>query len=107
MRRYGSVIRLRPEHEEEYLRLHAEVWPAVLEQITRSRITNYSIFLRDGYLFAYFEYVGENFDADMAAMAADPATQRWWAICDPCQERLPTASGDEHWSPMTEIFHHS
>ncbi|WP_306904278.1 L-rhamnose mutarotase [Arthrobacter pascens] len=41
MKRHGSVIRRRPEHEEEYLRLHRAVWPAVLEQITRSGIGNY------------------------------------------------------------------
>jgi len=105
MQRYGSVVRLRPEHEEEYIRLHADVWPAVRAQITASNITNYSIFLRDGYLFSYFEYVGDDFDADMAAMAEDPETQRWWAVCTPCQERLPTAADGEQWSPMTEVFH--
>lgn len=105
MKRYGSVIRLRPEHQEEYIRHHSAVWPGVLEQIRRSGITNYSIFLRDGYLFSYFEYAGEDFEADMAAMAADPETQRWWEICKPCQEKLPTAAADEHWAPMTEVFH--
>ena len=106
MKRYASVIRLRPEREQEYVRLHADVWPAVLEQITRSSITNYSIFLRDGYLFSYFEYVGENLDADMAAMADDPETRRWWALTDPCQQPLPSAAEGEHWSPMVEVFHH-
>ena len=107
MQRYGSVVRLRPEHEEEYIRLHKDVWPAVLDRISKSSITNYSIFLRDGYLFSYFEYTGDDFEADMAAMAADPDTQRWWAVCVPCQEKLPTAGDDEQWAPMTEVFHHA
>ena len=107
MQRYGSVVRLRPEHEEEYVRLHENVWPDVLERISKSGITNYSIFLRDGYLFSYFEYIGDDFDADMAAMAADPETQRWWEMCVPCQEKLPTANDDEQWVPMTEVFHHA
>lgn len=107
MQRYGSVVRLRPEHEEEYIRLHSDVWPSVLAQISKSNITNYSIFLRDGYLFSYFEYVGDDFDADMAAMAADAETQRWWEVCIPCQERLPTAAEGEQWSPMVEVFHHA
>ena len=105
MQRYGSVIRLRPEHEQEYIRLHQAVWPAVLDQIRKSGIQNYSIFLRDGYLFSYFEYVGSDFEASMADMAADPETQRWWEICKPCQEKLPTAAEDEQWAPMTEVFH--
>ncbi|GAA4342175.1 L-rhamnose mutarotase [Microbacterium rhizosphaerae] len=107
MQRYGSVVRLRPERQDEYLRLHADVWPAVLAQISRSNITNFSIFLRDGYLFSYYEYVGEDFAADMAAMAADSDTRRWWAITDACQERLDTAAAGEQWAPMTEVFHHA
>jgi L-rhamnose mutarotase len=103
--RHGSVIRLRPEKEAEYRRLHEDVWPDVLRQIRDSNIRNYTIFLRDGLLFAHFEYVGDDFQADMAAMAADPRTREWWALTDPCQEPLPTAAPGEHWAPMEEVFH--
>ena len=80
MKRYGSVIEVKEEKLEEYVKLHAEVWPDVLAMIKQCNIQNYSIYLRrlpDGkyYLFSYFEYVGEDFDADMAKMAADPTTQ--------------------------------
>lgn len=105
MTRHGDVIRLRPEMEAEYRRLHAAVWPTVLEQIARSGIRNYTIFLRDGYLFSYFEYVGDDFEADMARMAADPETQRWWTFTDPCQQPVDTAAPGEHWAPMEEVFH--
>lgn len=105
MTRYGSVIRLSPDHEAEYRRLHAAVWPAVLEQITRANIRNYTIFLRDGVLFSYFEYVGTDFEADMARMAADPSIQEWWTHTDPCQIRVDTAADGEHWAPMEEVFH--
>jgi L-rhamnose mutarotase len=105
MKRYGQVLKLRAEHRDDYVRHHAEVWPAVLEQIRRSNIRNYSIYLRDGILFAYFEYVGADFDADMLSMAADPATQRWWALMEPMQEKWPTAAPAEWWSNMTEVFH--
>ena len=105
MKRYGQILKLRPEHRDYYLHHHAEVWPAVLEQIQRSNIRNYSIYLRDGILFAYFEYVGDDFAADMRSMAADAATQRWWALMEPMQERWPTAAADEWWSSMIEVFH--
>ena len=65
MKRYGQVIRLKPEMEEKYRALHAAVWPGVLKTIHECNIRNYSIYLRDGYLFSYFEYVGSDFDADM------------------------------------------
>jgi L-rhamnose mutarotase len=103
--RYGSVILLRDDHRDEYVALHKNVWPEVLEQIRRSNIVNYSIFLHDGLLFSYFEYVGDEFAADMAAMAADEATRRWWELTDPCQEPVSAAVTGERWAPMTEVFH--
>ena len=105
MRRYGTVIRVRPERLEEYKRLHANVWPAVFRTISDCHIRNYSIYHKDGYLFSYFEYHGGDFGADMAKMAADPVTQEWWAVCKPCQEPLPTCSPGEWWADMEEVFH--
>lgn len=110
MKRYGWVIALKPDRVEEYKRLHADAWPGVLQMIQACHIQNYSIYLRpldDGrhYLFSYLEYVGEDFAADMARMAADPETQRWWAVCKPCQEPLATRREGEWWSDMEEVFH--
>jgi L-rhamnose mutarotase len=106
MQRYGMLIHLRPEAEAEYRRYHQEVWPEVLATITACNIRNYSIFLRDGLLFGYFEYTGEDYAADMRKMAADPATQRWWAIMEPMQEPVASAAAGEWWAPMAEVFHY-
>ena len=38
MKRFGQVIGVKPEHLDEYVKAHAAVWPAVLEQIRRSNI---------------------------------------------------------------------
>jgi L-rhamnose mutarotase len=108
--RYGYVIGVREEKIEEYKKLHAAVWPEVLNRIAACHITNYSIYLRkmpDGkhYLFSYFEYTGDDFAADCAKMAADPVTQKWWAVCKPCQEPLPDCAAGEWWAPMEEVFH--
>jgi L-rhamnose mutarotase len=105
VKRYGMVIKVRPEKLEEYKRLHAKVWPAVLRTISECKIRNYSIYHKDGYLFSYFEYHGGDFGADMAKMAADPVTQEWWAVCEPCQEPLPTRAPGEWWADMEEVFH--
>ena len=106
MKRCGSVIGLRPEQMAEYKRLHAAVWPDILAQIQRSNIRNYSIYHKDGFLFAYFEYVGRDFDGDMAKMAADPLTQEWWAVMKPMQQPLDTRAEGEWWANMDEVFHH-
>lgn len=104
-RRVASVVALRPEHERAYVELHAAAWPDVLASIRRCHITNYSIYLHDGMLFSYFEYVGDDYAADMAAMAADRATQRWWDVVKPLQRRLDDTPDGEWWSPAREVFH--
>jgi L-rhamnose mutarotase len=87
-RRIAAVVRLRPEHQVEYRRLHANVWPGVLATLRRVGVRNYSIFLRDGLLFSYLEYTGDDWTAAQAEIAADPETRRWWQLTDPMQEPL-------------------
>jgi L-rhamnose mutarotase len=105
MKRFGQVIRLKPGVLEEYKRYHAAVWPEVLDMIAQCNIRNYSIYHRDGTLFAYFEYYGIDFAADMARMAADPNTQQWWKIMDPMQDPLPNRGEGKWWANMEEVFH--
>ncbi|AQQ72017.1 L-rhamnose mutarotase [Limihaloglobus sulfuriphilus] len=110
MIRCGSVLEILEEKIDEYKQLHAEVWPEVLDMVRQCNITNYSIFLRrlpDGkfYLFSYFEYTGTDFEADMAKMAADPNTQRWWQVCGKCQRPLSDREKGQWWAPMQEVFH--
>ena len=105
MKRYGSVIKVRSGKLAQYKRLHAAVWPDVLKMITACNIRNYSIYYKDGYLFSYFEYVGKDFKADMAKMAADTTTQKWWEVCKPCQAPISTRKEGEWWAEMDEVFH--
>ena len=105
MKRYGSLIRLRAEALDEYKKYHAAVWPEILAMIQKCNICNYSIFLKDGLLFSYYEYHGTDYPADMARMAADPKTQEWWAIMMPMQQPLETREKDEWWASMEEVFH--
>ena len=105
MRRYAQVIKLRAEDEEEYIRIHAAVWPSVLKTVADCGIRNYSIFLRSGVLFATFEYHGNDYEADMRKMAADPESQRWWKITDAMQSQMEDAAPGEKWSPLREVFH--
>jgi L-rhamnose mutarotase len=105
MQRYGMLIRVKPERLEEYKTIHARVWPEVLSMIQQCNIRNYSIFEKDGVLFAYYEYIGSDHRADMAKMAADPKTQEWWKITDPMQIPLETRAEGEWWAKMEEVFH--
>lgn len=105
MRRYAQLVGVRPEAMEEYIRIHAAVWPEVLATIRACNIRNYSIFLHEQTLIAYFEYTGEDYAADMAKMAADPKTQEWWAITGPMQVPLPGRPEGAWWKEIPEVFH--
>ena len=105
IQRFGQVIRVKPEKLDYYKELHANPWPCVLEKLQECNIRNYSIYLQDDQLFAYFEYVGNNFTKDMENMAADSCTQRWWRETDPCQEPIASAKTGDWWTTMEEVFH--
>jgi L-rhamnose mutarotase len=105
MKRYGQVVRLKPESRDEYLKQHRAVWPGVLRTIAQCNIRNYSIFEHGELLFAYFEYYGVDFAADMAKMAACPETQRWWSLMYPMLEKLPPEMQGQRWTDLPEIFH--
>ena len=73
--------------------------------LKKSNIRNYSIFHRDGFLFSYLEYVGDDMEGDMAAVANDPVTREWWKMTDPLQTRLKNTPTGSQWKPLTEVFH--
>jgi L-rhamnose mutarotase len=105
MQRFGMMIRLKPGSEESYKRYHAAVWPEVLSMIHECNIRNYSIYLKDGILFSYFEYHGSDMKGDWDKMATHAKTQEWWAIMQPMQEPVPTRKEGEWWAEMEEVFH--
>jgi len=105
MKRFGQIIGVKHEHLERYKKYHGAVWPEILDMIKKCNMQNYSIFNKDGMLYAYFEYTGNDFAADMGKMAADPRTQEWWAIMEPMQDPVTTRKKGEWWANMEEVFH--
>ena len=105
MKRFGQVIGIRPEKIEYYKKLHANPWPGVLDMIKACNIQNYSIYVFEDRLFAYYEYTGGDYEADMAKMAADPLTKKWWDECMPCQVPLEGRAEGAWWSDLEEVFH--
>ncbi len=107
MKRVGQVIRLKPEAEQEYKRIHVKIWPEIEHAIREAGITNYSIFLKDHTLFAYFEYTGpdDQFQARMQQMANAPRMAEWWKITEAMQSPVETRAPGEWWANMEEVFH--
>jgi len=110
VQRYGMVIGVKKDMLDKYKELHANPWPEVNKQIKACNIQNYSIYLTQFpggkyYLFSYFEYVGDDFDADMKKMADDLMTQKWWMETDPCQFGLENRTECQWWKNMEEVYH--
>jgi L-rhamnose mutarotase len=107
MRRLGQTIYLRPEAEAEYRKIHVKIWPEIEDAIRKAGIHNYSIFLKDGVMFAYFEYDGpdDEFDQRMKALANAPRMREWWDITEAMQIPLETRASGEWWANMEEVFH--
>ncbi|MBK5195615.1 MAG: L-rhamnose mutarotase [Proteiniphilum sp.] len=105
MQRHGQIIGISKENIEAYKKHHAEIWPEITDMIRKCNIRNYIIYHYGELLFAQFEYVGNDFEGDMAKMAADPKTQEWWAIQKPLQRTLPDRREGEWWAEMEEVFH--
>ena len=103
---FGQLGRLKPEKIQEYEALHANPWPEVLKTIHDCNLRNYSIFRHEDMVFAYFEYVGEDFEADMAKMAEDPVTQEWWKHTKPCFEKYAMDDASEFYHDMQSIFYY-
>ena len=102
MKRYGQRAKLKPDKIEEYVKLHAAVWPEILQIITDCHQENYSIYIEGDELFCYFEYTGDDFEADMKRMEENPVMQEWWTHTKPCflhhDEEL-------YYYDLKEIFH--
>ena len=109
IRRLTSVIELKPEKEQLYRELHADVWPDVVAAIRNANIRNYSISLGQiagrTYLFSYMEYTGTDLAKDFAAMASDPTTRdQWWPITDACQQIIDGTPDGQQWMPLERVM---
>ena len=102
MKRYGQIARLKPEKIEEYIELHAAVWPEVLKILKTCNLSNYSIYIQGDILFCYFEYLGDDYTADMAKMEGSELMQQWWRHTKPC---FAGHEKEEYYVDLREIFH--
>ncbi|WWC60117.1 uncharacterized protein I303_102681 [Kwoniella dejecticola CBS 10117] len=110
-KRICQVIRVKPERLDEYKKVHAAVWPEVLGALRKAHVVDYSIhfFEPHNLLIAHMRYIGKDFDKDMAGIADNEATKRWWKLTDGMQESfVPGATGSESgpgwWTSAEEVF---
>ena len=107
MRRYGMAIGIQEERESEYRAIHSDDHPGVRDLLAQANMHNFSIFigrLPDGkkYLFGYYEYTGDDFEADMERLSEDPRNIEWLAATDPMQIPFP---GEDSWSILEPVYY--
>ena len=103
--RYAMAVRLKDEKKDFYLKNHQNVWPEVLSELKKIKIKNYSIFLKEDFMFGYLEYEGNNFNADMVEMQKNPIVDKWTKLMVDCFNPFPNNEENNSWVMMDEIFY--
>jgi L-rhamnose mutarotase len=107
VKRVGMVIKIKPEFIEEYKLIHSDSNYGVRDLLIEANMRNFSIFLHqleDGnwYEFGYYEYTGDDFEADMAKLDKHPRNIEWLKVCDLMQIPL---EGNDSWAEMEQIYY--
>ena len=102
--RYAMAVRLKDEKREYYIENHANVWPEVLSELKKIKIKNYSIYLKEDFMFGYLEYDGDNFDKDMAEMQKILIVEKWTNLMIDCFNPFPNNEDNNSWVMMDQIF---
>ena len=102
MKRFILHSDLKPEKVEDYKILHKNAWPELLEVISESNITNYSISVRGTQVFTYYEYVGDDYDTDMKKLDESPVMQKWWTFSKPC---FLYHEEEKYYEDLEEVFY--
>ena len=104
MKRYGFLMRVRPELKAEYKKAHDEIWPDMAKAVRDSGIRNYSIYFHpDGTLFAYLE--ADNPAKSFEILGRTEVNARWQKAMDRFfVKRDPTTVGPDV-VEIEEVFH--
>lgn len=111
-KRICQVVKLKPEFEEEYIKIHNPIPTEILDKLRDHHITDYSIhYYKEGnLLIANFKYTGDDWEKDAEEMRVDPVNHQWWAVTDKMQSCvLPHHSEGSHdlagwWLSLSEVF---
>ena len=103
--RYAMAVRLKDEKRDFYLKNHQNVWPEVLSELKKINVKNYSIFLKDDFMFGYLEYDGDNFDKDFELFKKVPIVEKWINLMNDCFNPFPGHEDNKSWVMMDEIFY--
>jgi L-rhamnose mutarotase len=93
------TFRLKQESIPEYIRLHQQVWPELLEVYRKAGIAQISCFLNDCNVAVYSEYELEIYEREKESLSRDPVELRWQALMQALRDP------DSQTLRFEEIFH--
>lgn len=102
MERLCFTFTIRPGTEDEYQRRHDEIWPELVEAISESGFTNYSLFRRDLQVTAYAECVPDVATV-FGRLGSYEVNQRWSVWFEDVIDSLTDAEGNVY--RADEVWH--
>tara|TARA_B110000977_G_C10974442_1_gene453598 strand:+ start:856 stop:1179 length:324 start_codon:yes stop_codon:yes gene_type:complete len=105
MQKVGFRLQVRMETMADYILHHENVWPEMLEALSKTGWHNYSIFLdaRDGTLFGYFET--PDLEAAKSGMAKLEVNMKWQEFMKPYFKELEGRNPDEGFIQLSQVFY--
>jgi L-rhamnose mutarotase len=105
VKQIGFLLKVKLEMLEEYKKRHKEVWPDMLEALSRNGWHNYSLFLTDeGLLFGYFE-TPLSLEEAQKGMSKEEVNQRWQTQMAPFFENIGGKHADEGMLELEQVFY--
>lgn len=102
MGKYAWTWTIKPECLDEYVKMHKEPWPDVMEEHKKAGISNYSIFQNGNQFFYEFECDDPAYA--FAYMNDSEACKRWNAITSKMVEGSFDFSKDVPVDYLPEVF---
>ncbi len=94
---------IKEEFLDEYVKMHLDPWPEVLEEHSKAGIRNYSIFQNGSQFFYCFEC--DDLDAAFSYIAKSEPCNRWNAITSKMVKGSFDFNDAEPIKPMREVFY--
>ena len=101
--KFAWVWSIKPEYLEEYVKIHMDPWPEILEEHTKAGYKNYSIFQNGNQFFYVFEC--DDVEAAFAYVDKSEVCQKWNAITSKMVEGSFDYSKPNPIVPLKEVFY--
>lgn len=104
MQRVCFLLHVKPDRIPEYRAAHKEVWPEMLEALSRHGWHNYSLFLRDdGMLVGYVET--PDLEKALAGMQDEEVNARWQNEMKDFFVSLESGAADTSLELLDQVFY--